>query len=420
MNARIVALEILNEGISNFFVSRNSWKKTSNLTKQDRAFVRRLVYGTLRYYFEIDKIIGTFLKDARKTPNDLKNILRMGTYELVGMKTPPYAVVNEYTSIAKPKFKGLVNAVLRRISEMSDELNLGSGLPKWLYEKLQRDLGDAFPIFLERNEFHEIHLRSVNKPRDEIIEDLKKHDIESYSTHFSPWGIRCAEGIDLDSFEQFENGNFTFQDESSQLVGIAVNPKSGEKILDAFGGVGTKTTHLVQIEPKAVVTYNDINKSKISIAMDNFKRLKKFPSKILTMDIMNSTLNEKFDKILVDAPCTALGTIGKHPDLLLRLTEKDIAEKAQMQLKMLEKLWGYLSEEGEIIYSVCTVTKEETDDVISTFIHNHSDAVCVDPFDGKMNFEFGGLGIQLLKWMEGFYISKIVKKQHMANTGIRH
>ncbi len=154
--------------------------------------------------------------------------------------------------------------------------------------------------------------------------------------------------------------------------------------------------------------------------MDNFKRLKKFPSKILTMDIMNSTLNEKFDKILVDAPCTALGTIGKHPDLLLRLTEKDIAEKAQMQLKMLEKLWGYLSEEGEIIYSVCTVTKEETDDVISTFIHNHSDAVCVDPFDGKMNFEFGGLGIQLLKWMEGFYISKIVKKQHMANTEIRH
>ncbi len=342
MNARIVALEILNEGISNFFVSRNSWKKTSNLTKQDRAFVRRLVYGTLRYYFETDKIIGTFLKDARKTPNDLKNILRMGTYELVGMKTPPYAVVNEYTSIAKPKFKGLVNAVLRRISEMSDELNLGSGLPKWLYEKLQRDLGDAFPIFLERNEFHEIHLRSVNKPRDEIIEDLKKHDIESYSTHFSPWGIRCAEGIDLDSFEQFENGNFTFQDESSQLVGIAVNPKSGEKILDAFGGVGTKTTHLVQIEPKAVVT------------------------------------------------------------------------------KMLEKLWGYLSEEGEIIYSVCTVTKEETDDVISTFIHNHSDAACVDPFDGKMNFEFGGLGIQLLKWMEGFYISKIVKKQHMANTEIRH
>ncbi len=409
MNARIVAIEILNEGISNFFISRNSWKKTSNFTKQDRAFIRRLVYGTLRYYFEIDKIIATFLKDAKSTPDDLKNILRMGTYELVGMKTPPYAVVNEYTNIARPKFKGLVNAVLRRISEISDKVNFGSGLPEWLYDKLKKDLGDFFPLFLEKNEFHEIYLRAVNKSRDEIIKNLTDHNIESHPTRFSPWGIRCVEGIDLDGFEQFEDGTFTFQDESSQLVGIAVDPKNGERILDAFGGVGTKTTHLIQIALEAIVTYNDINKSKVSIAMDNFKRLKKFPSKILGVDVINGTLNEKFDKILVDAPCTALGTIGKHPDLLLRLNEKDIIEKAQTQLKMLEKLWEYLSDGGEIVYSVCTVTKEETDDVISKFIQNHAEAVCEDPFDGKMNFEFKGLGVQLLKWMEGFYISKIVK-----------
>jgi len=409
MKARIVALEILNEGISNFFIPRNTWKKTSNLTKQDRAFVRRLVYGTLRYYFEIDKIVDAFLKDAKKTPKDLKNILRMGTYELIGMKIPPYAVVNEYTSIARPKFKGLVNAVLRKISEISDKTCFESGLPPWLYDKLKKDLGDIFPLFLEKNEFHEIYLRSVNKSRDEIIRDLANQNIESYPTHFSPWGIKCIEGIDLDSFEQFENGDFTFQDESSQLVGIVVDPKSGEKILDAFAGVGTKTTHLVQINPKAIVTYNDINKSKISIAMDNFKRMRIFPSKMINTDIINSTLSEKFDKILVDAPCTALGTIGKHPDLLLRLTEKDITEKAQMQLKMLENLWEHLSDGGQIIYSVCTVTKEETDGVISKFIQNHGEAICVDPFDGKMDFDFEKLGVQLLKWIDGFYISKIVK-----------
>lgn len=409
MKARRVAFEILKAGISNFFISRTSWKKTETLTKADRAFVRKLVYGTLRYYFEIDKNVNMFLKNSKKTPDDLKNILRMGTYELVKMKTPAYAVVNEYTDIASGKFKGVVNAVLRKISEVSNEIDLGNGLPPWLCTVMEKDLGELFPVFLEKSDFHEISLRAVSLLRDRIIEELSKKNVESHPTEFSPWGIKCLNGVDLNDFEQFENGSFTFQDESSQLVGIAANPKSGEKIFDAFGGVGTKTTHIIQIEPASILVYNDLSKSKISIANDNFQRLKLFPSKIMNVDIVKDKFEGKFDKILVDAPCTALGTLGKHPDLILRLNQKDILEKSKMQLEMLDKLWEYVTSGGEVIYSVCTVTKEETDGVISKFIAGHGDAFCVDPFDGKFDFNFNGLGVQLLKWMEGFYVAKIKK-----------
>lgn len=409
MNPRIVALEILKEGISNFFISRSSWEKTAKFKSQDRAFIRKVVYGTLRYYFEINKNVESFLRNPKNTPLYVKNIIIMGTYELIEMKTPSYAVVNEYTKLSPPKFKGLVNAILRKMSEISNEIDLGTGLPQWLCDKLNSQLGKEFDLFLDSIEFHEISLRAVNKSRDQIIKDFKSHDIEAYPMKFSPWGIKCLDGVDLNTFEQFENGDFTFQDESSQLVGIAANPNKGEKILDAFGGVGTKTTHLIQMEPNSLIFYNDLSRAKTSVAMDNFQRLRKLPSKIMNLDILNDEMDEGFDKILVDAPCTALGTIGKHPDLLLRLSESDIEEKSKVQLRMLDKLWNNLSVGGTMIYSVCTVTKEETDDVVEKFLLTHK-ARCVDPFDGIFDFGFNGLGVQLLKWMEGFYISKIIKE----------
>ncbi|MGC8611775.1 MAG: transcription antitermination factor NusB [Athalassotoga sp.] len=409
MNSRVVALEILKEGISNFFISRTSWEKTVRFKDEDRAFIRKIVYGTLRYYFELSKRVDTFLKNPKNTPPYIKNILIMGAYELIEMKTPSYAVVNEYTKISPPKFKGLVNAILRRISEVAEEIDLGTGLPQWLYDRLKSQFGEDLELFLKSIESHEISLRAVNKTRDKIIKDFALNGIGTYPMKFSPWGIKCSDGVDLNTFKQFENGDFTFQDESSQLVGIVVNPQKGERILDAFGGVGTKTTHLIQMEPESLIFYNDLSRSKTSIAMDNFKRLRKMPSKIMNLDILNDEIDEKFDKILVDAPCTALGTIGKHPDLLLRITESDIEENSEMQLRMIDKLWNNLSTGGTLIYSVCTVTKEETDGVIEKFLSSHSGR-CVDPFDGIFDFDFNGFGVQLLKWMEGFYISKIIKE----------
>ncbi len=409
MKARKIALEILNNGISNFFVSPSIWKMTDSLTEQDRSFVRKLVYGTLRYSLSIDREVSKFLKDPKRTPEDIRSILRMGTYEIIEMRIPAYATVNEYTKIAPLKFKGLVNAVLRRISEHATDIKIDSGFPEWLIALLNKDLKEDFEIFLSKSEYHEISLRVTRKTREELEKIFADRSVESYPMKFSQLGLKCPDGTDLKALSSFENGDFTFQDESSQMICSVVNPKPGEKILDAFGGVGTKTTHLIQVEPRSVIYYNDLNRSKTSAAIDNFKRLKLFPSKIMNTDVLSDKFDEKFQKILVDAPCTALGTLGKHPDLLLRLKPEDVKEKSQTQFKMLERLWNLLESHGEMIYSVCTVTKDETDSVISEFLQMHPEAKAIDPFDGKFDFKFNGLGVQLLKFMEGFYISKLVK-----------
>jgi|UniRef100_A0A7V3REF8 16S rRNA (cytosine967-C5)-methyltransferase len=411
MKARKIALEILKEGISNFFVSKSSWKKAEDLSSEDRAFVRKLVYGTLRYSISLDKEIDIFLKNPRATPDEIRDILRMGTYEIVEMRVPAYATVNEYTKIASNNFKGLVNAVLRRISENSSRIDLGSGLPQWLLDLLRKDLKDDFNAFLKKAEYHEISVRAVGRSRDELKKEFEDQNIESYPMNFSPYGLKCPNGIDLNAISAFEKGHFTFQDESSQMVGISLKPEAGEKILDAFGGVGTKTTHLIQMEPEALIYYNDLNKSKISVAEDNFRRLRLSPYEVMNVDILNGSFDRKFDKILVDAPCTALGTLGKHPDLLLRIKPQDVASKSEMQIEMINKLWNVLVDGGMMIYSVCTVTKSETDGVISKFLADHLEARAVNPFEKDFNFEFNGYGVQLLNLMEGFYISKIIKNR---------
>ncbi len=407
MNSRRIALKIFEEGISHSFISKDLWKLTDPLSKADRDFVRKIVYGTIRFLFAIDREVDSLLKEPRKTPKNVRNILRLGVYEIFETHVPVYATVNEYTQIAPQKLKGLVNAVLREISKSADKTKLSPSLPNWLYNILEKDLGKDMNIFLDKSKGHELSLRAVKMERKELLNELFSV-VDCYPMNYSPWGVICKKGANLEN-DSFRRGNFTFQDESSQLVGISISPKPGEKILDACGGVGTKTSHLVQIERKANVIYNDVNKLKMSAARSNFQRLGLFPEKMMSFDVLKyeAGSGDQFDKVLVDAPCTALGTLGKHPDLLLRLNQSDVEEKAKIQLKMLEKLWNAIRPRGELVYSVCTVTKAETDDVIFKFLSQHKDAVAIDPFDGEFPFDFNGLGVQLLKHMEGFYISKI-------------
>ena len=408
MNARRVALKIFESSVKRAFVSQELWKITDPLDKADRGFVRKIVYGTLRFLFSIDREIDLLLRKNTKTPQRVRNILRLGAYEILKTDVPAYATVDEYTKMAPRELKGLVNAILRKISSSSEKINLGFSLPDWLQKTLERDLGKNMALFMEKSNGHELSLRAVKIGRDKLLRELSDF-VECRTMNYSPWGVICKNGMNLKN-GLFKRGKFTFQDESSQLVGISISPKRNEKILDACGGVGTKTTHILQIERKANVIYNDVNAKKTEMATSNFQRLGLFPQEVMNFDVLKyagKTLNAKFDKVLLDAPCTALGTIGKHPDLLLRLKEDDVEKKSDVQLKMLENLWRMVKPQGELVYSVCTVTKAETDDVIFNFVSRHDDAVTVDPFDGTLPFSFNGLGVQLLRYVEGFYISKI-------------
>ncbi len=410
MKTRKIALKIFDQGIEKDFLPKDVWKLTDALDERDRDLARKLVYGTLRFRRSLDETIDLFLKKPNNTPKVVRNLLRFGAYEILFLRVPEYATVNEYTEMAPRRFKGLVNAILRSLARNKEKVDINHSLPLWLYKILKDDLGRDMDLFLEKSLSHELSIRAVKIKRKELKMKLSKV-VMLKEMRYSPWGLICSQGQNLKN-EAFKNGDFTFQDESSQLVAIALDPKKHENILDACGGVGTKTSHFIQISPISNVFYNDINNEKRDVALSNFKRLGLSPTELWNLDLLKddvSYLNSKFDKVLLDAPCSALGTVGKHPDVLLRIKPGDIKKKSDVQLEMLERLWNALKQGGTLIYSVCTVTKAETDNVISNFIKNHENAKCVDPFDGRYEFDFNGLGVQLLKYMEGFYISKIVK-----------
>jgi 16S rRNA (cytosine967-C5)-methyltransferase len=409
VNARRIALKIFERGVKDAFLSKEVWKMSDGLNEKDRDLVRKLVYGTIRFLPSIDESLEKLLKKPSKTPRMVKDILRLGMYEIEFLRIPTYATVNEYTKLAPVHFKGVVNAILRNAAK-EEKKKQNNSLPTWLYEMLKEELGGDFEKFLASTLFHDLSLRSV-KMEKEILKEKLAPLVNCQEMRYSPWGLRCTKGMDL-SGELFEKGYFTFQDESSQMVALAVSPRSRERILDACGGVGTKTSHLIQISPNSHVIYNDVNAKKREIALSNFKRMNLVPTQLWSRDILKeefSDVKNSFDKILLDAPCSALGTIGKHPDVLLRLKEEHIGRNSNIQFQMIEKMWNLLKKGGTLVYSVCTVTRAETDDVIEKFIKSHDDAKTTDPFDGKYDFNFNGLGVQLLEHMEGFYISKIVK-----------
>ncbi len=410
MKARNIALKIFEHGIENGFLTKDVWELTDVLDKRDRDFVRKLVYGTLRFNKSLDKTIDSFLRKPNKTPKRVRNLLKLGAYEILLLRVPEYASVNEYTEMVPYKFKGLVNAVLRSLAKSKENVSLNQSLPLWLYKTLKRDLRDDLDIYLKKSLGHELSIRAVKVEREKLKTEVSNL-VNCKEMIYSPWGLTCSKGQNLKN-AAFERGDFTFQDESSQLVAVAVDPKKDEKILDACGGVGTKASHFIQISPNSNVFYNDLNDKKRNIATSNFKRMGLFPTEMWNFDLLKddiSHLRLSFDKVLLDAPCSALGTLGKHPDVLLRIKQDDAEKKSNLQLEMLENVWGILKDGGTLTYSVCTVTKSETDGVISNFLKRHKDAKCVDPFSGKYEFGFNGFGIQLLKYMEGFYISKIVK-----------
>jgi len=408
VKTREIALKIFEEGVRRSFFSPSVWKISDVLNERDRNLVRKIVYGSVRFLPYIDDTIEKLLKKPSKTPEKIKDILRLGIYEIEFLRIPSYATVNEYTNLTPKKFKGLVNAILREVSRTRTfDMKKNAALPNWLFEMLKKDLGKNFDIFLQSSISHTLSLRSVRMSRKELKEKLSP--LRCTEMSYSKWGLKCSNGTNLKG-ELFEKGAFTFQDESSQMVAVAISPQAHEKILDACGGVGTKTSHIVQISPESETFYNDVNDDKRAVALSNFKRMKLMPKKILAFDLVKDDFDDMtFDKILLDAPCSALGTVGKHPDVLLRLKESDVKEKSRLQLEMMEKVWDKLKRGGTLVYSVCTVTKAETDDVIKSFVNFHDDAKVVDPFDGRYDFGFNGFGVQLLEYMEGFYISKIVK-----------
>ena len=412
----------------------------SHLDSRDRALVTELSYGIQRQRNRLDYIIDSFShRPLRRLQPEVLDMLRMGTYQISMMRIPQHAAVNETVDAAKRLLnKGaasFVNAVLRRTAESLDELTWPSredfldyleivhSHPRWLAEYLVDNFGkeDAEALCIADNALPKLTLR-VNTniiSRDDLISEIVSLEGEARPSPYLQESIIEASLPHKNLVGLLEKGSCVVQDESSMLVSHAVDPPPGSTIVDACAAPGGKSTHLALLggdNCKIIAVDKNPKRLKALTNLVSRQRLSNIEVKEGDAARLGELLDEKVDAVLVDAPCSGLGTLQRNPELKWRRGRDELSILADDQLVLLDGCADSLSPEGILVYSVCTFTWEETTSVLDRFLSKHDDfrlAGLSSHLPEPFSTEAGRSGhIQLMPHihsMEGMFIARLQK-----------
>ncbi len=375
--------------------------------ERDRALVTELVVGIVRHLRYLDFLISRFSQEPlNKLDLEVKNALRLAVYQILFTRIPPWATLAETLKLLMRRGRGkfirnYVNAILHRIAESKDNLPeppkevvelylaVKYSYPDWLVKRWLKRFGleETERLLQAGNERPPLIIRAnlLKVTRDNLLEYLRKDQVpEAQACKYSPAGIvlRGFNGKVTD-LKPYHFGWITVQDSASQLVTYLLDPKPGERILDACAGVGGKTTHIAELcEDKAEIWAVDLYPFRLKKLEENFLRLGLKLPKVLEGDVvqlMEKLKPRPFDRILIDAPCTGTGIIRRHPDIKWVRTEEDFLEVPQRQLRLLKGLAPYLKKGGVLVYATCSLEPEENEEVIQTFLKEHPDFVIENP-----------------------------------------
>lgn len=426
-NVREVALLTLEQILYNDKFSNNEINNyIKKIEKQDEALFRKLVYGVVENKIYLDYIISKLSSIALKKINKkVINILRIAIYEIIFLNSKIYAVVNEAVNNTKKynyKSKSFVNAILRNFERNKEELkiidikdkdeylSIKYSVSKDIIEYLKKYYNDYEKIIEIFNETPKLNIRvnTLKNTKIELKEKLEKFGFNVKDSNIAKDSLIIENPINITEIEFFKNGDFTIQDQSSILVGEVLNPSKNSKVLDLCAAPGSKSTHIMQIiENTGELVSNDISFSKLDKIRENFDRLGlKLPN--ITNHDATKFINEfenKFDYVLVDAPCSGLGVIKRKPEIKLFKSLEKIYELSEIQYNILENSYKYLKNNGVLVYSTCTLGNLENRDVINRFLDNHKDMQII-----KIN-ENDFLEIPISIENDGFFICKMLKNK---------
>ena len=393
--ARELAIKILykieeNEGYSNLVLDEYLQKEREKLNEKDIGLISEIVYGTITWKLTIDTILQKYSNiKINKISKWIKIILQTGIYQIVFLdKIPKSAAVNESVNLCKKygyKSVGFVNAILRKvdksdyeelkkIKDNNERISKMYSMPEWIVKKLVKQYG------ISKTE--EICINSNLKPTITIRVNSLKSTIEELKQKLDERGILWEDAQtsnflhlknmkNVSNLDLFKEGFFTIQDEGAGKIGCILNPKEGEIVLDACSAPGGKTTHLAELmENKGQIFAWDIHEHRVNLVKENAKRL---GISIIEVDVRDacgyaSKYENKFDKILLDVPCMGLGVCKRKPDIKWQKTEEEISEITKIQQNILQICSRYLKKGGELLYSTCSILREENEDIIENFL----------------------------------------------------
>ncbi|MBR5558389.1 MAG: 16S rRNA (cytosine(967)-C(5))-methyltransferase RsmB, partial [Acinetobacter sp.] len=353
----------------------------------------------------------------------VETCLYVGLYQLLCTRVAAHAAISETVEACKQlgmeSLSGVVNAILRRATreteQFYDVLEQAHGLPSWLFKRLKKDWGDDFEaLSYELKQVAPLTLRvnTLQVSRDEYLEILEDEGIEAHACELSNVGITLDESIHVPSLPGFEAGGFSVQDEHAQLCAGLLPNLDGKIVIDACAAPGGKTAHILEkYQPKKLIAI-DQDEKRLKRVTENLERLALSDShvSIVTADAAKWTADELADCIVLDAPCSAIGVIRRHPDIRLLRQSGDIAKTVQLQQQILENMWSQLKVGGTLLYITCSILKVENEQQMVNFFANHADAQ-----EQKIEAEWGIEqihGRQLLPQSgqgDGFYYCRIMK-----------
>lgn len=443
--AREVALKTLyrinNEGAySNIALDEEISKNAQKLNAKDIGLISEIVYGVITWKLTIDEIIKKYSKiRLKKISPWILDILRLSIYQIVFLdKIPKSAAVNEGVNLAKRyghrSSSGFANAILRKVEKQDYEdfknikdekerLSKQYSMPLWIIEEL---MGEG----LELEKIEEICISSNIRPKVSIRINTLKTNKEELKHILENENIKATDGIlkdflvldkakNIEKLESFKNGLFTVQDEAAGLTSLILDPKKGESILDACSSPGGKTTYIAQlVENEGQIIAFDIHEHRTRLVEQNAKRLgvNIIETKVQDASKFEEKYVNKFDKILLDVPCLGIGVLKRKPDIKWQKKKEDVKEISEIQYKILENCSKYLKPKGELVYSTCSIIKEENEDLIEKFLQKNKEFklekienIEEDFFKKYLkNEQF--LQVYQNKKTDGFFICKLLKK----------
>ena len=375
--ARSVALDVVrrvcDEGAySNLTLTRTLAR--SGLDERDTAFATELAYGTLRRLVPIDRALAPLLDRPLDTaPKPARAALRVGAYQLRYTRVPPHAAVSETVALADPRHRGFVNAVLRRLADAPSEEVLGTtdgdvaartGLSEWAVRELRRVVGDdeveEAAAALARPGGVTIRTNTCATTVDELERALADAGAEAARGAVHPDSLVLEHGAPS-RLPGFDRGWFAVQDQASSFVVAALDPQPGERILDVCAAPGGKTIHAACLaEPNGLVVGADLSLRRLELIRGNAARLG-IRTLLLAQDGRRPAVREGFDRVLVDAPCSGIGSARRRPELLWRSRRDELSGLARLQVGIATAAAGLLRPGGRLVYSVCTFPRAETD-----------------------------------------------------------
>ena len=380
-----VLLRVYEQG---WFLDRSLDKtlRRKKIADRGRRFLTQLVYGTMRHTLLCDHALaGICTQPLNELPKPILVLLRMAVFQSLFLDTVTRpAMVHTSVDLAKKRGHAglgrLTNAVLRRAPERveditlpddpSEALSIRYSVPLWLVQRWEREQGIDHARALCEWQIREaptsLRVNTLKTTPEELSTWLKKKDIETDSATPLPEELTVLKGQGLVTTEPFRQGHYMLQDPASMLAAHLLDAQPGERILDCCAAPGGKSTHIAQLtNDEARILACDNQWRKLALVRDNVERLKLEGVQVLRADSAHPPVQPgAFDRVLLDAPCSGLGTLRRHPELKYNVSEESIRRLAEQQKALLRSALQCVRPGGVVVYSVCTFTPDETTGVV--------------------------------------------------------